>query len=90
MVVVLVRVETGVSYDNNTLRTMNSMNSIRRTPFASLKFNQTTKVGQSDSSNASGAFTGSSYAQIDTGTLPDVVMQNLNYSSVTTTGTHLI
>ena len=89
MVVVLVRVETGVSYDNNTLGTVNSMNSghsIQRTPFA-LKFNQpeTTKVEHAQS--------GSSYARIDTGTLPDVV--NLKYSSqavttTTTTSTYLI
>ena len=87
MIVVLVRVETGVSYDHNTLRTVDSTNSgrsIQRTPFA-LKFNQTSKVGGADSSND--AHSESSYAQIDTGTLPDVVLQNLNYSSVTTTST---
>ena len=97
MVIVLVRVETGVSYDNNTLRTVDLTNPghsgepIQRTPFA-LKFN---KVGQSESSND--AYSGSSYAQVDTTSasgLPDagVVLQNLNYSSVTSTtnGTDVI
>ena len=90
MIVVLVRVETGVSFDHNTLRTANSTNSghsLHRTPF-SLKFNQTSKAGRFDSSN--GTQPGSSYAQIDTETLPDVVLQNLNYSSVTTTSSYLI
>jgi hypothetical protein len=80
MVVVLVRVETGVSYDHNSGRS----ESIQHTPFA-LKFNRdTNKVGRSDSSND--AHSGSSYARVDAGTLPDVVLQNLNYSSVNTTG----
>jgi hypothetical protein len=83
MVVVLVRVEMGVTYDNNTIRTMNSTNSgpsepKPHTPFA-LKF--TSKVERSDSSND--ACSGSSYARVVTaGGLPDVVLQNLNYSSV--------
>ena len=79
MVVVLVRVETGVSYEQNTLRTVNSTNlgtseSIHRAPLA-LKF---TKFGQTDSSND--AYSGSSYAQIDTADGSDAVVQNLNYS----------
>jgi hypothetical protein len=88
MVVVLVRVERGVSYDNNTLMTANSTYSGRTTPFA-LKFNPATKVGRPDSCND--AHLGSSCAQIDTGTLPgsDVVLQNLNYSSVTTNLNHI-
>ena len=92
MVVVLVRIETGVSYENNTLRMVdltNSGRSTQRTPFA-LKFNQSTinKVDQSDSSND--AHSGGSYSRIDTGTLPEVILQNLNYSSVSTTSTYLI
>ena len=85
MVVVLVRVETGVSYDNNTLRTMTSTNPgssepIQRTPFA-LKFN---KAGRPDSCND--VYSGSSFAQVETASsLPDVVLRNLNYSSVTST-----
>lgn len=82
MVIVLVRVETGVSYDHNTLMTVNSTNlgpseSIRRTPFA-LKF------GRPESSKDT--YSGSPYATIDdtASVLPDVVLQNLNYSSVTT------
>jgi hypothetical protein len=75
MVVVLVRVETGVSYDQNTLRTVNSMNlgpsettRARGTSFA-LTF---TKVGQTDLSNE--AYSGSSNTRIDTANdLPDVV-----------------
>ena len=82
MVVVLVRVETGVSYDNNTLMTLNSTNSGPSEPIHgpfALKFN---KVGRSDSSND--AYSGSSYARIDTASgLPNVVLQNLNYTSVT-------
>ena len=90
MVVVLVRVETGVSYDNNTLMTANSTNlgpseSTKRTPFA-MKFR---KVGRSDSSND--PYSGSSNAQIYTASShPAVEVQNfLNYSSVnsTTNGT---
>ena len=77
MVVVLVRVEMGVSYDNNTLRTMNSMDlrpsePVKRAPFA-LKF---TKDDRLNSSND--AYSGSSHARIDT----DLVLQNLNYTSV--------
>ena len=83
MIAVLVRVDSGVSYDHNTLafRTENSTNlghSMQRTPFA-LKFNQSSKV---DSSNDAPRHSGSSYAQIVTGTHSvndDVVLQNLNY-----------
>jgi len=90
MVVVLVRVEMGVSYDNNTLRTMNSVNlptseqPVQRTPFA-LKFTKDERL-QVDSSNE--ALPGTSYARTDTaGGLPDLVIQNLNYSSVTSATT---
>ena len=88
MVVVLVRVEMGVSYDNNTLRTMNLTNlesseqPVQRTPFA-LKFNKDERL---DSSND--PHLGSSYARVDTaGGIPDLVLQNLNYTSVTSAKT---
>ena len=82
MVVVLVRVERGVSYDHNTLMTANSTYSGHSSAPLALKFKPATKVGRPDSSNDAQ----SSCAQIDTGTLPDsdVVLQNLNYSSVST------
>ena len=80
MVVVLVRVETGVSYDQNTLRTMNSMNlgpseTTHRTPIP-LTF---AKVEQTDLSNE--PYSGRSHPRIDTaGSLPDIdsVLQDLN------------
>ena len=86
MVVVIVRVEMGISYDNNTLRTMNLTNLEtseqpvqRTTPFA-LKFN--------NSSNLNDPHLGSSYARADTaGGIPDLVLENLNYTSVTSATT---
>ena len=89
MVVVLVRVEMGISYDNNTLKTMNSMNLgtsepvQRTTPFA-LKFNNDDRLNSSNN-----AHLGSSHARIDTAgaSVPDLVLQNLNYSSVTSATT---
>ena len=87
MVVVLVRVEMGISYDNNTLKTMNSMKTSepvqRTTPFA-LKFNNDDRLNSSNN-----AHLGSSHARIDTAgaSVPDLVLQNLNYSSVTSATT---
>ena len=91
MVVVLVRVETGVSYDNNTLKTAMSLNTgdpelVQRAPFT-LNFTKP-EVGPSDLTND--AYSGSPYAQNDPASGPpdsEIVLKNLNYSSVTSVTT---
>ena len=92
MTVVFVRVETGVSYDYNTLRTVNSTNSgrsLQRTPFAS-KSNPSQTTNKVSNHDDAHSLAGSSYARIDTASASGVVLQNLNYSSVTSSSAYVI